>query len=1087
MRKKIFASSVGFVMLVLVVMAGSLMAQVGTGSVMGTVTDSTGAVLVGASVTITDAQTGVARQMVSNGSGLYVAPDLNVGVYNIEVKAKGFSGQRRVGVELQVGRQMEVDFTLAPGAQNETVTVQGVASQVETTTSEVSAQVGQSQMRELPLNGRDFEKLILLAPGVLQITSGEQDSFYGRAQAYSVAGSRPEGQELLLDGAEIQTFWGHGAGNGIIGTSLGVEAIGEFQVLINTYSARFGGSGSVMNQTTRSGTNQIHGSAFEFIRNSAVDAKNYFDSATQPIPEFRQNQFGGAVGGPVKKDKAFFFANYEGLRKMTGETNVVDIPDAQARQGIIGTTNYSSLCASCFAAIAPALALYPAPSPAATEIGDGVDQDSIVGNEPAREDYLNTRWDYTLGQKDNVFARYVYDNGTMTNPFADAFGLYPELSKGINQYLTIGERRLASSTLLNDARVNFVRTNASAHTSVSNPALVFFPGENRQNGYLTIPGLSSLGPAAYTPDFEIQNTYSAGDDVVWSRGRHSIAFGLEMERQQSQVMNSVFTNGDWSFTGLAGFLADSPTSFLGAMPNEDDSHRDFRETHWFPYFQDDWKVRHSLTLNLGLRYDFVTNPTATEPLCAYADPSDPSETACVPVSHVFASNPSVKALDPRVGFAWDLFKDHKTSVRGGVGLFHDPIGVRTYNASYGFTKPYTIGVQPCDLSPFPGLVLVCEYPTPFETQFGALSVALPLIAEGVSYHANTTPFVMQYNLTVQREITSGTVLSLGYVGSRGYNLLVQDDLNPPIPNIVNGVANYAGANSQGVTDPGTESIGTSTSRANSTFFLGMPYSQPVGPSWYNSLQLYVTRNVGKALQFQASYIYSKCLDEGSEDVGMSSSNSAQAQYDPYNLAADKGPCNFDSRQAFVGNALYALPFKQNTRIGGWQYGIIARAHSGNPFTVMDGFDRADLGDNGGIGNSTGGGERPNLAPGKSNNPKVGSVTEWYNPASFALQDPGTIGNLGRNSLVAPGFADFDMSLDKETRLTEHLGLQIRFEVFNTFNRPDFALPDQTLYEGPPCSGDINCPGVGVPNDDAGRIHNTVFDSRQMQLGAKFTF
>ena len=371
MRKRIFASSVGFVTLVLVVMAGSLMAQVGTGSIMGTVTDSTGAVLVGASVTITDAQTGVARQMVSNGAGLYVAPDLNVGVYNIEVKAKGFTGQRRVGVELQVGRQMEVDFSLAPGAQNETVTVQGVASQVETTTSEVSAQVGQSQMRELPLNGRDFEQLILLAPGVQQITSGEQDSFYGRAQAYSIAGSRPEGQELLLDGADIQTFWGHGAGNSIIGTSLGVDAIGEFQVLTNTYSARFGGSGSVMNQTTRSGTNQIHGSGFEFIRNSAVDAKNYFDSASQPIPAFRRNQFGGTLGGPVKKDKAFFFVNYEGLRQMLGQTQVVDIPDALARTGTINGTNYSSLCASSFTAIEPAFALYPSPSPAAKEIGGG--------------------------------------------------------------------------------------------------------------------------------------------------------------------------------------------------------------------------------------------------------------------------------------------------------------------------------------------------------------------------------------------------------------------------------------------------------------------------------------------------------------------------------------------------------------------------------------------------------------------------------------------------------------------------------------------------------------------------------------------
>ena len=704
----------------------------------------------------------------------------------------------------------------------------------------------------------------------------------------------------------------------------------------------------------------------------------------------------------------------------------------------------------------------------------------------------------------------------MTEPFGDdgttgaLLGLYPEASKGINQYVTIGERRLASSTLVNDARFGFVRTNASAHTMAYNSALDFFPGENRQNGYLNIPGLSFLGPSAYTPDFAVQNTFSVGDDVVWTRGKHAISFGMEVERQQSNVMNSVFSNGEWSFTGLAGFLADQPTSFLGATPNHDDSYRGFRETHLFPYFQDDWKVLPALTLNLGLRYNFVTNPTAVQALCAYADPSDPTETACSPVSNVFASNPSVKALDPRVGFAWDLFKDHKTSLRGGVGLFHDPIGVRTYNASYMFTSPYTIGVQPCDIPVEPGVYLACDYPTPFEavveTPIGPvgstpLSVALPLIAEGVSYHADATPFVLQYNLTVQREITSGTVLSLGYVGSRGYNLLVQNDLNPPIPNITNGVANYAGLNSEGVIDPGTESIGTSTGRANSTFFLGMPYSRPVGQSWYNSLQLYVTRNVGKTLQFQANYIYSKCIDEGSEDVGMSSSNSAQTQYNPYNLAQDRGGCNFDVRQAVVGNAVYAIPFKQNTRIGGWQYGIIANVHSGNPFTVFDGFDRADLGDNGGIGNSPGGGERPNLVSGMSNNPKVGSVHEWYNPASFALQYPGTIGNLGRNTLIGPGYMGFDMSLDKETRLTEHLGMQIRFEVFNIFNHPDFALPDQTLYEGPSltangtvCANDINCLGTdgqsyGVLNADAGKIHTTVTptNSREMQLGAKFRF
>jgi outer membrane receptor protein involved in Fe transport len=710
--------------------------------------------------------------MVSNFDGRYVAPDLNVGVYNVEATAKGFKGEKRVKIEVPVGRQMLVDLSLTPGQTTETVTVEGGAAQVETTTSEVSAQIGQAQMRELPLNGRNFEQLILLAPGVQQITSGEQDSFYGRAQAYSIAGSRPEGQELLLDSEDIQTFWGHGAGNSVMGTSLGVDAIGEFQVLTNDYSARFGGSGSVMNQTTRSGTNDWHGSAFEFIRNSALDAKNYFDLASRPIPDFRRNEFGGTLGGPIKKDKSFFFVNYEGLRQLLGETELVDLPDAQARQGIVNGINYNSLNPG----IAAALALYPAPSPAATEIGGGIDKDVRIGYQLAREDCVNTRWDYTLGSKDNSFTRYVYDNGTMHEPFGDGgLGLYPQLSRGINQYLTIGDRHLASNTLVNDARFSFTRTHVANNTSVSNSALDFFPGENRQNGYLTIPGLNSLGPTAYTPGFNIQNTFAAGDDVVWTRGKHNISFGMEVRRQQSGVMNSVFTNGDWTFTGLQAVLADEPSSFLGALPGKDNSYRGFRETGLFPYFQDDWKVLPTLTLNLGLRYEFITNPTGTQPLCAYATPANPAETACVP---------------------------------------------------------------------------------------------------------------------------------------------------------------------------------------------------------------------------------------------------------------------------FRVNAVYAFPFRHNALVKGWQYSIIANAHSGNPFTVFDGFDRADLGDNGGIGNSPGGGERPNLVPGARNNPKVGSVNEWYNPASFALQAPGTLGDLGRNRLIGPGFLDIDMTLAKTTQLTERLDMQFRCEVFNILN--EFFNPAITL-------------------------------------------
>jgi len=1071
----------------LVAVSCTLPAQVGTGSITGTVTDASGAVIAGASVTITNVQTGIARDIVSNNSGLYLAPDLTVGTYDVEAKAAGFKPQKRVGVILPVGRQMLVDFSLPVGEQTQVLTVEGASSQVETTTSEVSAQIGQVQLRELPLNGRNFEQLILLAPGVQEVTSGAQTSFYGRSPSYSIAGSRPEGQTLLLDGANIQGFWNHGAGNSIIGTSLGVEAIGEFQVLTNTYSARFGGSGSVMNATTRSGTNQLHGSAFDFLRNSVLDARNYFNPVSEPKDSFRRNQFGGTLGGPIKKDKSFFFVNYEGIRQGLGETALPTVLDANARKGLLPcsaapgfacdpATNLANVGVN--PAVAGAIAVLPPLTAAAQEIGGGLSTDVAHGFQPANEDYVNARWDYTLGSKDNLFARYVFDNGRLTDPFAGSPGtLFPEISEGRNQYLTIGERRMASSTLVNDARFSLVRTRMDAFTNANYPALNYFPGEDRQDGLLIVPGLGLIGASSFTPDFEIQNTFSVGDDVFWVRGKHTFEFGLELRRQQSNLANGFFSAGTWSFPSLAGFLQAQPTSFIGALQGKDDSYRGFREWQLYPYFQDSWKVLPTLTLNFGLRYNFISNPTEVNNLlCAFVDPADPTQTACQHVSNVFASNPSLLSLDPRLGFAWDPFRNHKTSVRGGVGLFHDPIGARTYNSSYLFTSPYVTAVQPCGVPPG------CQFPNPFTS----LTIPIPTISEAIAYHVSRTPFVAQYNLGIQREIASGTVLSAAYIGSRGVDLLVERNLNPPVPNIVNGVENFAGAPPiPGL--PGT--IGTSTAPANPA--LGsLVYSEPDGPSWYNSLQVYVTRNVGKTLQFQVNYTYSKCLDQGSESYGLEGANSSQTQYDPYDQARDKGLCNFDVRNSFVGNAVYSFPFQRNALVRGWQFSIIATAHGGNPFTVVDGFDRADLNDPAGIG----GNERPDLVPGRSSNPILGKVNEWYDPSAFSLQAPGTLGDLGRNTVISPGFVDFDITLGKTTQITERVNAQFRVEAFNIFNRPNFGLPDPTLYTGPACTGvptipglDFNCPGPGIPNPHAGVISYTISTSRQLQFGLKFTF
>ena len=395
-------------------------AQVGTGSIQGTVSDSSGAIIAGASVTVTNTQTSVVAPITANTQGRYVAPDLLVGTYDVQAKMTGFQTQIHTGVVITVGQTVVVDFSLPVGQVTETVTVQGATTQVETTSAEISAQIGQQQVEQLPLNGRNYEQLILLAPGVQTVTTGAQSSFYGREPSYSIAGSRPEGQELLLDGANIQGFWNHGAGNSIIGTSLGVEAIGEFQVLTNSYSARFGGSGSVMNATTRSGTNAFHGRVYDFFRNNAFDARDYFNTTASPMNPYRQNQFGGAVGGPIKKDKLFFFVNYEGIRRLRGSAY---FPQSLTRRRGWVTCRTAWLTPRLYV-ILPHLThflsvphrkrswLFIPPEaqvqlncPPVRRTERSRSDHRQCGIEPANEDYVNTRWDYVLFRQATRFSR----------------------------------------------------------------------------------------------------------------------------------------------------------------------------------------------------------------------------------------------------------------------------------------------------------------------------------------------------------------------------------------------------------------------------------------------------------------------------------------------------------------------------------------------------------------------------------------------------------------------------------------------------------------------------------------------------------
>lgn len=1023
-------------MILAVAGAAALLAQAVNGTISGTVTDSSGAAIVGAQVEVRNLATQVTRTVVTNTQGRYRVPELIVGNYEVRVSLQGFQSSVQTGIPVVVGGERSVDVTMQIGQEQQTVTVEAQAAQVDSSSSAVSTLVETKQVQDLPLNGRNYTQLITLAPGI-QSSKPSAPGFYGTGEDYSVSGARPEGQAFLLDNTNVQDFWNHGPGSAVLGTTLGVEAIAEFSIQTNTYSAQFGGSGSVINAVTKSGTNEFHGTLFEFLRNSALDARAFYDGSQ--IPAFRRNQFGGSLGGPIKKDKAFFFFNYEGLRNDQSLTRIAFVPTAAARVGA-GTPLIQQL-----------LGYYPLPT---TQIGGGIGEYPEVGRQIGNEGYYIGRMDYTLTSKDSLFARFVSDRAYFNDPFSgSAIPLWPETHYTSNQYATVEERHIFSPTLLNLVRASFVRTSENSNLDSNQPGLSFFP--DRKNGTIAITGLSPLGSSIFLPFSFVQNKFSEGDDVYWTIGNHNIRFGGDITRVQSNVNAPGWLGGEYSFGGLSAFLRAQPTIYLGPLPNLLDGYRDFRELDVDSYIQDDWKVTSRLTLNLGLRYEFVTNPvTAQHPLYTVTDFQTSTNWTQVP--HVFQTNPASRNFDPRVGFAFDPFKDHKTSIRGGFGIFHDPIAPRTYASAYYFDPPYSSTV-----------LVFPSFPTP---SFGP--APKPSQTNGVNYYTPATPYQMQWNFNIQREIANATILQVGYVGSRGVHLFYQADQNAPIPTIApNGNQVFGTLTPFGIaTNP----------RENPA--LGYFNSAVDGAnSIYNSLQVNLNRRFSQNVQGQVSYTWSHCLDDSSSTYGLEGGAPVQ---NPYNAAADRGNCLFDRRHSLVVSSMYAVPFHGNFKghqlFEGWQLGGIATVHSGIPFTLGDGFDQAGTGNPFAL-------DRPNLNPGQTvNGITTGTLSHWYNPAAFSLPPVGQLGNMGRDILIGPGFWNIDFSLIKNTRLTERFNLEFRAEFFNVMNHANWGQPNTQVFQQAVNASGFPT-GLGNINPIAGSIMSLAEPMRQIQFGLKLIF
>jgi len=975
--------------------------QAATAAISGRVTDASNAAVPGATVTAKNIATSATQTVTTDEQGRYTVPDLPIGPYDITVAKAGFQNAARRGLTLTVGSAPVLDFQMVVGQASETVSVSAEVSQVETTTSSVSSLVNQTQMRELPLNGRDWEQLILLAPGVLSYPQGGSSALTSVANAYSISGTRPEGYANTLDGEDMLNWWQRNAGGDVTGTTLGIDAIAEFQTLTGTYTAQYAGNGGAIIGVTKSGTNEFHGSAYEFFRNSALDSRGFFDGAS--VPEFRRNQYGGTIGGPIKKNKVFFFANFEGIRQLLDTTAVNDVP----------TANFvKDNCPPSSCVVNPAsaamLALYPAPNGGLLNGNPDVGIYNFVGTQTTPEDFGVTRVDWTISDKDAFFGRYEIDFGQRTTN--TGLGLWPLYDTTHNQFLTLGERHIFSPSLINQFTASYSRPWTSETQGGDHAALQLFTPA-REDAYVAVPNVTALGDNFVNPFRYLQNKFTEKDDLTWIKGSHTLHIGGMFQRQQLNPYVLVFWNGFYIFLGGdQSFLTGHPFLFEGAPNGGTNSYRAERYDAVQPYFQDDWKVSSRLTINFGLRYDWETNPIEIHNLFSNVV-GPPFAPNFVNVPHAYANNPSNKNFDPRVGLAWDVFGDHKTAVRAGFGIFHDPYTTYAFSSAYVSSPPYDTQIQ----------IFPSGWPYPF------VGGGIPSYSQttGTYYGTNTTPYTLEYTLSIQHELPWNNLFTVGYQGTRGIHLLAFHDFNAPIPNVVNGVDYFANPVTGAGNPRPVPALGSQDLTAPSSY------------SSYNALQVGLTHRASANLVYQFAYTWSHCIDSAYTYGGLGFNNVTSAITNPYDWNADKGNCSFDLRHNISLNAVYMLPFKGNRLKEGWQLSGITSWHTGVNFSLGEG-DQADLG-------NTFDTERPNYtpnAPGCNNNVYANqSPTQWFNESCFQASTYGTVGNLGRNVMRGPGYAETDISVTKNTRINEKMTLQFRAEIFNIFNHPNFSVPD----------------------------------------------
>ena len=999
----------------------------------------------GAKVTATNVQTNIARSVSSDGNGRFQIPELAPGAYEVQVEQTGFSKELRQGIVLTVGRDAVVNFGLKVGSITEQIVVTGDAPLVNTTTSEISALVGERTIKELPLNGRDLFQLATLQIGVVNagsLTDVPLNSGTG-AVKMSINGGRISFNNFLLDGTSVNEVQNTTPGS-VAGGFTGVDAVQEFQLLTNNYSAEFGGAGGgIINIVSKSGGNQIHGTAFEFLRNSALDARNFFDQ--EKVPPFKRNQFGGSVGAPIRKNKTFIFGAYEGLRQRLTQTRTFFVPTVAARNGILPTGPITV-----GAAVKPYLALYPLPN--AGDVGGGLGRYLRGEGGRTNENYFAIRGNHNFSSKDNFFARYTFDDSDDNEP---DHVISNSVLKARNGYAGLGETHIFTPHLLNNLRFAYNRSKVFGDLVdvVQVPqSLVWVPGAPALGAFINVGGLSPLSDRVLVPRFLINNNFEVSEQLGYIRGSHSMKFGFTARRIQLNAVSSNIPFGGFIFGSYSAFLRGAVQIFAASLPNANDVYRGIRTTLFAGYVQDDWRARSNLTINLGLRYEPMTSPTeANNKISNLRDIyRDKASTQGLP----FFKNNTLKNFGPRVGFAWDIFGDGKTSLRGGYGIFF----AQAYPAAYRF--------EMSNQAPFD--IIGLAFGGPFPNAFGRLANVSGLVALEAYEFDPPHSYVQQWNLGVQREFFGGFTATVAYVGSRGIHLPTNSNRNTS--------ANFT------LLPDGEKQFPAGRNPLRNPAFGPIRLTTHSGDSYYHALQVNLERRLAQGLQLQMAYTFSKSIDTSSDSVGAFILESTQFSQDPYNLRADRGLSVFDVRHNFSLNMIYELPYKTESSdhggrraahllFGGWELNSIITARSGTPFNPIISFNRSNDGNTDAV-------ERPSWASGATAKSAVtGRPEQYFNPAAFVLAPAGQFGNVGRNVLIGPGLFTVDLSMLKSNKLGERVTMQLRAEAFNLFNRANFALPDNvTVFT----QGGVVPPNVGL-------ITRTSTTSRQLQFGLKLIF